>query len=423
MKKFFRILSIIVLTVVGLFIFLNLYNPQKEIDYKIDSSHGIESTQFKRILSTLMGPPFVDGNQIQALYDGDQIFPNMLSAIKSAQKTITFESYIYWSGNIGKEFADVLSERARAGVKVHVLIDWVGSQKIDKSFIDEMTSAGVEVERYHQLKWYNFSRMNNRTHRKILVIDGKIGFTGGVGIADEWGGDGLDPKRWRDTHFRVEGPVVQQMQAAFLDNWLKVRPEVHQSEEYFPEIERRGNAWAQMFKSSSREGSSSVHIMYLLAIHAAKKSIFIENAYFVPDETTIRALVDARKRGVGVTIIVPSSLTDSNVVRLASREQWGPLLAAGVEIYEYQRAMFHCKVLVVDSLFVSVGSTNFDERSFRLNDEANLNVLDSELAKNELRKFSQDISRSHRILLAEWSARPLYEQVIEKISILARSQL
>jgi cardiolipin synthase A/B len=422
-NKFKFAIWVIIGTLVVLLFALNFFNPQKDLDYKIESTDSVESEHFKLVLSTLLGPPIAAGNKVQSYYNGDQIFPAMLDAINSAKKTITFESYIYWSGDIGKKFADALSERAQAGVKVHVLIDWVGSQKIDATYIERMTNAGVEVEKYHELKWYNFFRMNNRTHRKILVVDGRIGFTGGVGIADEWTGNGLDPNRWRDTHFKVEGPAVQQMQAAFLDNWLKVRPEVHQSEDYFPQLDSVGQAWAQMFKSSSREGGSSVHIMYLLALNAAKKSIQIENAYFAPDKTTIDALVNARKRGVEVTLIVPSKLTDSQIVRHASREQWGPLLESGVKIYEYQKAKFHCKVLVIDSYFVSVGSTNFDERSFRLNDEANLNVLDSDLAANELRTFSQDIIHSKEVTLEDWKNRPVTEKLIEKTAALFRSQL
>ncbi|CAN5580192.1 phospholipase D-like domain-containing protein [soil metagenome] len=421
--KKFKIASIAVVVtfLVGLLL-VNLRNPQTELEYSLSYVEPVDSPHFTQVMGNLMGPPFVDGNKITALYNGDEIFPAMLREIRAATKTITFESYIYWSGAIGREFADALSERARAGVKVHVLIDWLGSQKIDENFIEEMRSSGAEVNRYHAPQWYNLSRLNNRTHRKLMIVDGRVGFTGGVGIADEWNGNGLDEEHWRDSHFRAEGPVVLQMQAAFMDNWLKTRPEVHQSPDYFPETKPVGPAMAQMFKSSSREGGSSVRIMYLLAIAAAKKSISIESAYFVPDDTTIAALVDARKRGVKVELIVPGKLTDSIVVRHASREQWGPLLESGVKIYEYQPALFHCKVLIIDELFVSIGSTNFDERSFRLNDEANLNVLDASFARRELETFQRDLGRSKLIEIASWKNRPFLDKVVEKISIIFRSQ-
>lgn len=421
-KKFKIAAGAALATFIVVIALLNLLNPQKELEYIILGSDSVDSPHFARVLGNLMGPSFVDGNKITGLYNGEQIFPAMLDAIKSAQHSITFESYIYWSGKIGAEFADSLSQRAKAGVKVHVLIDWLGSQKIDQSYIDRMRDAGVEVQRYHSLHWYNVSRMNNRTHRKILVVDGKIGFTGGVGIADEWDGNGLDPKRWRDSHYKVEGPAVRQMQSSFMDNWLKTRPEVRQSTDYFPEIAAVGKSAAQMFKSSSREGGSSVRIMYLIAIAAAQKTLHIESAYFVPDETTINEIIKARHRGVKVQLIVPGPYTDSMIVRHASREQWGPLLESGVEIFEYQPALFHCKLFVVDGTFVSVGSTNLDERSFRLNDEANLNVIDSEFATAEINNFNADLKRSKAVTLEQWKQRTLTDKIIEKAMILFRSQ-
>ncbi len=412
-----------VITAVAVLLFINLKNPQKELSYIIKAEEGVTSPHFAKVLGDLMGPPFLPGNHVVGLYNGEQIFPAMLEAIANAKHTIAFESFIYWSGTIGEKFANALTERAKAGVKVHVLLDWVGSDRVDEAHIKKMEEAGIEIVRYHALRWYNLARLNNRTHRKILVIDGKVGFTGGVGIADEWDGNGMHPEKWRDTHYRIEGPVVRQMQSAFMDNWLKTRPEVHHSKFYFPEIEEKGNLTAQMFKSSSREGGSSVRLMYLLAIAAARKSIYLESAYFVPDQRTIDDLVAAKKRGVEIHIIVPGKKTDSKILRHASRGQWGPLLEAGIRIYEYQPALFHCKVLIIDDYFVSVGSTNFDSRSFRLNDEANLNVLDSEFAKKELEIFKLDLSRSKEVSLEAWSNRPSKDKFVEKLTTLLHSQL
>ena len=225
-------LAAVVVTV----LLLNFSTGEKKIEKRISSLYGVADPQFARSMGNLLGPAIQDGNRITGLQNGDEIFPAMLSAIRSAEKTITFETYIYWSGRIGKAFADALSERARAGVKVHVLLDWVGSGKMEDALLEEMKSAGIEVEKYHPLRWYSLSRLNNRTHRKLLVVDGQVGFTGGVGIGDKWLGHAEDEEHWRDSHFRLEGPAVAQMQAAFMDNWMKARSEVLHGEDYFPAI-------------------------------------------------------------------------------------------------------------------------------------------------------------------------------------------
>jgi cardiolipin synthase len=374
-------------------------------------------------MGTLLGPALLEGNRVQVLLNGDQIFPAMLAAIRDARRTITFETYIYWSGEIGKSFAEALSERARAGVRVHVLLDWVGAGKIDDATIEAMETAGVEVKKYRPLHWYNLGRMNNRTHRKLLVVDGKTGFTGGVGIADIWQGHAQDPEHWRDTHFRLEGPAVAQMQAAFLDNWLKVQPRVLHGDDYFPKLDSVGGSLAQVFKSSFGEGSESTRLMYLMSIAAAQKSILLANAYFVPDSLAIEELVAARERGVRVEIIVPGKYIDSKIVRQASRGRWEKLLEAGVAIYEYQPTMFHVKVMVVDGLWSSVGSTNFDNRSFSLNDEANLNVLDTAFAAEQEAIFEQDRLKARQITLEMWRNRPRMEKFREWLSGLLRAQL
>ncbi|MBX3436089.1 MAG: hypothetical protein KF861_01265, partial [Planctomycetaceae bacterium] len=346
-----------------------------------------------------------------------------LAAIRSAQSTITFETYIYWSGDVGREFAATLIERSRAGVRVHVLLDWIGSNKLDAHEIAELEQAGVEVERYRPLRWYSLSRMNSRTHRKILVIDGRVGFIGGVGIADEWSGNAHSPRHWRDSHFQLEGPAVAHLQAAFADNWLKTHADVFNSSGYFPELAPVGDCQAQVFKSSPREGGDSARLMFLLSISAARQRILIANSYFVPDDRTIAALVEARRRGVQVEIILPGRHIDTKVTRRASRSQWGPLLEAGVRIFEYQPTMYHCKVMVIDDCWVSVGSTNFDNRSFRLNDEANLNVIDRDFAAEQAQAFDRDKQSAHRVTLREWQQRPQREKLLDGFAGLLRSQL
>jgi cardiolipin synthase A/B len=347
----------------------------------------------------------------------------MLAAVRAARHNINFETYIYWSGAIGREFAEALAERASAGVQVQVLIDWVGSQKMDEALLDRMQLAGVTVERYHPLHWYNLARMNNRTHRKLLIVDGEVGFTGGVGIADIWQGDASDPGHWRDSHYRLQGPAVAQMQAAFMDNWIKATGNVLQGKEYFPELPVAGTASAQVFTSSPTGGGDSMLMMYLLSLTAAEHTIDLAASYFVPDDLTRGALLAALKRGVRVRIIVPGEHIDTEVVRKASRARWGELLEAGAEIHEFQPTMFHCKMLVVDRLMVSVGSTNFDNRSFRLNDEANLNVYDADFAARVSAVFEADLRRTRRITLEMWQQRPWQEKVLEHASALLSSQL
>jgi cardiolipin synthase len=374
-------------------------------------------------MGVLLGAQFREGNRFTTLENGDEIFPEMLTAIRGARKTITFETYIYWSGDIGQAFADALGERARSGVRVHVLLDWIGSSKMDKKLLDEMKQAGVEIRRYHEPKWWNLPRLNNRTHRKLLVVDGAVGFTGGVGIADKWTGHAQDPDHWRDTHVKAEGPVVGQMQAVFMDNWTKATGKVLHGADYFPALPAVGDSPAQVFSSSPSGGSESMHLMYLLAITAAERTIHLSSSYFVPDELALNALVAALKRGVKVQIITPGPIIDTEIVRKASRSKWGDLLGAGAEIYEYQPTMFHCKVMVVDSLLVSVGSTNFDNRSFRLNDEANLNVYDAAYAQHEVDVFRADLAKSRRVTLAEWNDRPYTDKLMEAMISLIDEQL
>jgi cardiolipin synthase len=416
-------LAAVALTLVATLVVLNLMPAEPRVDPRVERLYASQSEQFRRDMGAMLGPPIVAGNRVDALQNGDEIFPAMLAAVRSAKRTITFETYIYWSGRIGQAFADALSERARAGVRVHVLLDWVGSQKIEAALIDEMRRAGVEVVMYHPLSWYQLSRLNNRTHRKLLVVDGRIGFTGGVGIADSWLGHAQDPDHWRDSHFRAEGPVVAQMQATFLDNWTRVTGAVLHGADYFPALAPAGDVAAQMFMSSPHGGSESMHLMYLMAVTSAARTIDLETPYFVPDDITVSALIDAVNRGVRVRIIVQGPETDTQWVRFASRSNWGGLLSAGAQIFEYQPTLFHCKLMVVDGEVTSVGSTNFDNRSFRLNDEANLNVYDAAFARSQMQVFERDLERSQRVTYEAWRATPWYKRTFGFFASLLASQL
>jgi cardiolipin synthase len=409
----------IILTVV----LANFVSSEKHLRHRVKSDYAVNDPQFVRTMNALLGSPLLGGNRITELVNGDAIFPAMLSAIRGARRSITFETFIYWRAEIGREFAEALAERARAGVRVHILIDFVGSSKMDPQLLDLIRDAGGEIEKFHPLSWYHISRFNNRTHRKLLVVDGRIGFTGGVGIADEWRGNAQDPHHWRDTHYRVEGPVVAEIQAAFMVNWIKTRSTVEHTEDYFPELRAVGDHFAQMFHSSPQEGSEDIRLMYLLSIAAARERILLEQAYFVPDDLTIELLVAARRRGVTIEVITPGGKTDQPLVRRASRARWGTMLEAGVHIHEFQPTNFHCKLMVVDGVWCSVGSTNFDNRSFRLNDEANLNIYDASFAARMEEIFAADKKRSREITLAEWQRRPFKEKLWEHTVALLHSQM
>ncbi|MGF6275132.1 cardiolipin synthase [Massilia sp. UYP11] len=420
---FWTVLITIAATLVLGVLALNFMPSEKQIERQLTRQYDTHDPQFRRSMGVLLGPPILEGNKVDALVNGDEIFPAMLAAIRQAEKTITLETYIYWSESIGKEFSEALSERARAGVKVHVMLDFMGSMKMDNALVDEMKKAGVRVQRYHKPVWWKLARMNNRTHRKLLVIDGKIGFTGGVGIADQWLGNAEDEDHWRDSHFRVEGPVVGQIQAVFNDNWVKATGVVLDGPDYFPALEPKGTMPAQMFSSSPTGGSESMHLMYLMSITAARETIDLSAAYFVPDDLTIRTLIAAAKRGVRVRLITPGPIIDSDLVKAASRDRWPELLDAGVQISEYKPTMYHVKTLIVDKLLVSVGSTNFDNRSFSINDEANLNVMDEGFAMQMSEIYEHDWARATPVTEHKFAKRPWWQRLATWAASLVDKQL
>jgi cardiolipin synthase len=401
---------------------ISFSNRPTDQPYRLTNVNGIADPEFRQTMANLLGPPIVEGNSVQTLLNGDQIFPAMLDAIRSAKKTVTLESYIFWEGKIADQFTAALCERADSGVKVHVILDSVGADKIDQKYLKRMKGCGVEYVMYHGLHWYDIlatQRINNRTHRKLLIVDGTIGFTGGVGVADEWLGNADSSKHWRDTHYRIEGPAVAQLQAAFADNWMETTGHVLVGGDYFPTTHaEHGDIAAQVFKSSSDSGSQSMELMYLLSMSAARKNIRLATAYFVPDKLTIQTLLEARTRGVSVQIIVPGGKIDEKIVRRASRARWGEMLQAGIEIHEYQPTMYHCKQMIIDDQWVSIGSANLDNRSFRLNDEANLNVLNAKFAQEQIKIFEDDLGKSNRMTYEQWKHRPIGEQLIEGFSTL-----
>ena len=422
-RMFWTVAISVLATFLFVLVALNFARPDKKLQWQIAHRYPIADPQFRREMSVMLGPSITAGNAVIALQNGVEIFPAMLEAIRGARTSITFETYIYWSGEIGETFTVALTERARAGIPVNVTIDWAGSAKMDRALLTRMEEAGVRVQRYRPLHWYNLRRLNNRTHRKLLVVDGRIAFTGGVGIADHWQGRAQDPEHWRETHFRVEGPVVAQFQAAFNDNWIKTTGEILNGATYFPPLEPAGQLDAHLFIASPAGGSESMHLMYLLAVAAAERTIDVAASYFVPDKLLIQAIIEARGRGVRVRILLPGPHSDAKTTQVASKSTWGELLQAGVLIYVYQPTMLHTKLVIVDTTLVSVGSTNFDPRSFRLNDEANLNIYDQAFARQMTEVFEADLQPSLRYTYEMWKARPLREKFMEKIVQPIKSQL
>jgi cardiolipin synthase A/B len=388
-----------------------------------DCAFAVGDPAFINTMSALMRSPFVDGNQIDVLENGDEIFPAMLQAITDAKKTITLETYIWSSGELSDRFITALSIRARAGVKVHVIADGIGTIKLSHAEMDAMKEAGVGFVNYARARWYRAKlNLNHRSHRKLLIVDGRIGFTGGVCIADEWLGNGEEKGKWRDTHVRVEGPIVAQMQAVFAVNWLQTTGELLVGPDYFPELRPEGNLSAQALMSGPNEEPENARTCLLLAIAAARKSILLGHAYFVPDDVVLEMLVRACQRGVSVELVVPLE-NDSTISRAASRSRWGPLLDAGAVIHRYEPALYHSKTIIVDDLFVSIGSVNFDNRSFTINDEFNLNLYGRDAARPHIEVFERDGERSLPYSTEQHGRRPIWVKMFDYACGLLRLQL
>lgn len=421
-KRYLVAVGLVALGAIGAVAFIALAPEPHELSGPVETELVVGTPEFERSLSSLYGSNLLAGNQVTTLQNGVEIFPAMLEAINAAERSINFETYVYWSGDIGQQFADALAERARAGVEVHVLLDWQGSVPMEPELIEAMTAAGAQVERFRPITWHTLDKLNNRTHRKLLVVDGQVGFTGGVGIADEWDGDARNPEEFRELHYRVEGPVVAAMQGAFAFNWIEATGETLQGDVYFPEIDAPGSMTTQLVYSTT--GSRNVmHLMLMTALAAAQDHIRIGTAYFVPDEIAIEQILAARARGVEVDILVPGEHTNKDFVRAASRQFWGDLLEAGVNFYEYDPTMYHAKITIIDEAWTSIGSANFDERSFRLNDEANLNVFDEGFTQEQIAIFEEDLARSERVTLEDWENRPMREKVTDWLAATLRVQL
>ena len=363
------------------------------------------------------------GNRIDILLNGDDIFPAKIRAIRSAKKTVNYAQYVFEDGQPAEDVTNALAERCRAGVQVNVLVDAVGALAMPEQLRQILKDAGCQLETFRPLSSLAIDRANYRNHRRILVVDGSVGITGGSGTSGKWGGNGRTDGQWRDTDALVEGPVVRQLQGAFAENWLEATGIALGGPDYFPgRIDAKGASLAQAVRSSPAGGSAAMYTMFLLAFASARESIHVTNPYFLPDDTMIETLVQAKKRGVRVTLILPGKI-DHNIVRQASRGELGRLLRVGIEIYEYRAALLHAKTMVIDGQWATIGSTNLDRRSFALNDELNLVVYDKAVAQRLERVFAEDLRMSKRVTYEDWRGRSFFNRVLEVLAIPIKGQL
>lgn len=392
--------------------------------YELHTGADVSGAEFLRAVEALSGAPISHGNDVELLINGDRIFPAYLRAIREAERSVNLLTYAYWRGDIAHEVADAICERARAGVECNVLLDWLGSVQMEGALIERMGAAGAKVRRFRPVRPYALRRLTNRTHRKILVVDGRVGLTGGVGIAEEWTGDAQDPEHWRDTHVRVRGPVVRSLQGAFAENWLEATGEVLTGEGHLPELEPlRDGAPMQVVRSSAGVGDTNVEALYFLAVASARRSLDLTSAYFAPRPAFTHAVAEAARRGVAVRILVPGPHIDKPVVRVSGRAVYEELLEAGARLFEYQPTMLHAKTLAVDGAWASVGSVNFDNRSFQLHDEATLCVQSERFVTGLAEAFEADLRRAEEVDLARWRQRPPAHRLRERSSTLLRREL
>lgn len=370
----------------------------------------------------LTGGAVWSGNACTVFQNG-ALYPAMEKDIAAAKHTVHLESFVWTKGTLERRFVDLLSRKAREGLKVRVLIDAMGGISAGKNELERLQKSGAEVSLYCRPHWWNVRRFNHRTHRKLLIVDGTIGYTFGHGIADQWLGNGEDKDHWRDTAVRAEGPVVQALQSVFVENWIEETKCIPAGEGVFAELEPKGNSAAHVVSSASGEALSSVALLYTTAIACARREIVIQNPYFAPDDGMCELLSMMVKRGVAVHLMVPGGNTDSPFVRRAGCHLYADLLRAGVNLYEFEPTLLHQKIVVIDEIWSHIGSTNFDSRSLALNEEVGIGILDAEIAKELKAAFAADLRRSKKITLADWRARPRLAQAYDWVAYQLHDQL
>jgi cardiolipin synthase len=372
----------------------------------------------------MMGVPATQGNSVEVLRNGSEIFPAMLDDIASARRTVDLLTFVYWRGEIGARFAEALCDRARVGVRVRVLLDAWGAHPMEKTLVTAMEESGVRVRWFRPLARVQVHKANHRTHRKVLVVDEEIGFTGGVGIADEWNGDARNDGEWRDTHFRIRGPAVDGLRAAFLDNWVETDDVLFEAAiDRFPDQPQPGSTVIQTVRGASESGWSDISTLFLALLQLAQTRVRITTAYFVPDSMLNDRLSSAAERGVQVEILLPGPHADKRFVQLAGESSYARLLESGVRIWLFQPSMLHAKVMTIDGVVANIGSANLNGRSTRLDEEINLVAFDPELVRVLDAQFDEDLERSEEIVAGRWGRRPLPQRVYERAAGLFRHEV
>jgi cardiolipin synthase A/B len=411
------VLAIVIMTVL-------LWSEKRRPDKTLQVQNPGELRALLPSIAGLTHSTMEPGNAMQLLQNGDMFFPPLFRDIAAARESVHIESFIWYDGRISRQLAKLLTEKARQGVEVRILVDASGGRQLKGEVKEMLEDAGAEVAHFHPLRVSNLARLNNRDHRKLMIVDGRIGYIGGFCIADEWTGNARHKKEFRDTGLRITGPIVNRLQAAFAENWIEETGFIPAGDKYFPKIQPTGPTPAHLAYTSPDGSISSVQILYYLAIKAARREILIQNPYFLPDSTGIAALEEAVQRGVDVRIMLPSDeATDSAIVQHASHHHFGTLLKRGVKIYEYQKTLLHQKVMVIDGLWSAVGSTNFDERSFELNDEVSIGVVDAALAAQLRAAFMDDLKHTKQRQFDDWKDRGLWHKTVDGVAYLGRSQL
>ena len=405
------VLALLGIFILGTVLLFNALPKPKRLIEPLALDYSVADPAFQRTLAALMHSPIQEGHSLEPLRDGEAIYAAMKEGLAQAEHSITFETFEFWGEAAAGAFAEGLAAAAARGVQVKVLLDFIGSHPASEEKFARMEEAEVTVVRWREPSWYQLSRFNHRTHRKLLVIDGHTGFIGGANVADNWLPDDEGPG-YRDHHFRVQGPVVANMQGAFAETWLDATGYLLEGDAFFPALSPAGDATLQLVKSSPREGRQRMRHLLLYAVASAQTSITASTAYFYPDPAFIEALTAAAERGVTVRILVPGGSIDQGYVRHASVNRWRPMLEAGVSLYEFAPSMYHAKLMSIDDAWATVGSTNLDNRSFRINDEANLNIFDQDGAEAVRRLIEADLEEAERYTLEEWENRPWYKRVI-----------
>jgi len=398
-----------------------LFTPA--IPYRLSHRTSVRDAGFLYTIQSTCQATLHHGNRVQILTNGPEFYPAMLEAIRGATRSVSMELYIFRPGTVANQFVAALSDRARHGVNVTIVVDAIGSFSLWSRPVRRLRKAGCRIESYQRVRWYSLARINNRTHRELLIVDGRIAFAGGAGIADWWAVPGKHARPWRDTMARIEGPVVAALQGVAAENWLECCGEILTGPEYFPSLDETGQTTAFIVKSSPADRATASRVAFQLLMEGADQDVRISTPYFLPDGAMRRALIALAARGVEVSVVLPGPTTDQRWVRYASRRMWGRFLRAGIRIYEYRGTMMHAKVLIVDGVWAMLGTTNMDNRSFEHNDEVNVAMRDAELAARLLDDYRRDVDNSDEITLARWRARPVWEKVLGPfIWILERQQ-